>query len=153
MRVKFVPLTYQETLQHYPRYAREDIQCFLIVMDALNPCREPVGLYGLIDRGVDSRTGESLGEGFLTIFPAFRYRVLSQYFFTALFDHALSCGFTKVYTWTRLPSWQKLFQRFETLGIQRLEHPPMWDEESEVDNNAETMTTDPKVWFSKRKDG
>ncbi len=151
-----MPLTYQEILQHYPRYAREDIQCFLIVKNSPNRCREPVGLYGLIDRGVDSRTGENLGEGFLTIFPAFQFRVLSKHFFTALFDHALSMGFAKVYTWTRLKSWQKLFQRFETLGIERLDHLPGWDEESEdstKENSSQVPAMNAKVWFSKRKDG
>ena len=137
--MKFVPLTYQETRQHYPRYAREEIQCFLVVKDAPNSCSEPVGLYGLIDRGLDPLTGESLGEGFLTIFPAFQFRVLNKRFFKALFDHALSYGFAKVYTWTRLKSWQKLLQRFEGWGIERLENPPRWDNE------------EGKVWFVKQK--
>ena len=143
MRVDFVLLTYQESRQHYPRYAREDIQCFLIVKNAANPCSESVGLYGLIDRGLDPLTGENQGEGFLTIFPDFRYRVLKRHFFTALFDHALSCGFAKVYTWTRLKSWQKLFQRFESLGIQCLDMPPPWNRDGS------------KLWFVKqhRKDG
>ncbi len=156
----FIALTPEETRHHYPQYFREDITCFLIVkgkprgfqsvQNSSSHFQEsqktetiPVGLYGLIDRGVDSRTGESLGEGFLTIFPAFRYRVLSKCFFAALFDHALSCGFAKVYTWTRLKSWQKLFQRFESLGIQCLDMPPPWNRDGS------------KLWFVKqhRKDG
>lgn len=147
-----MPLTYQETRQHYPRYAREDIQCFLVVKDAPNSCSEPVGLYGLINRDCDPLTGEKQGEGFLTIFPAFRYRVLNKRFFKALFGHALNCGFAKVYTWTCLTSWQKLFERFEGWGIQRLEMPPSWDEDNEAGNSVERMKVGPKVWFSKRKD-
>ena len=158
----FIPLTLEETRQHYPRYAREDITCFLIVKEKTQktgknvPPKGAVGLYGLIDRGVDPLTGESLGEGFLTIFPAFQFRVLNKRFFAALFDHALSCGFAKVYTWTRLKSWQKLFQRFESLGIHRLDSPPPWDEESEDStqrNSVQVPAMNAKVWFSKRKDG
>ena len=143
MTLSFQRLSPEQTRQHYPRYAREDIECFLIVKDAPNSCSEPMGLYGLIDRGVDKMTGERHGEGFLTIFPAFQFRVLNQRFFVALFDHALSCGFAKVYTWTRLKSWQKLFQRFESLGVQRLDTPPPWDGDGS------------KLWFVKqhRKDG
>ncbi len=51
----------------------------------------------------------------------------------------LYMGFAKLYTWTRLKSWQTLFQRFETLGIQRLESLPYWDNE------------EGKVWFVKQK--
>lgn len=140
MTLSFQRLSSEQTRQHYPRYHREDITCFLIVKDALNPCSGPVGLYGLIDRGCDPLTGETQGEGFLTIFPAFRYRVLNKHFFQALFDHALNCGFAKVYTWTCLKSWQKLFQRFEGWGIERLESPPRWDNE------------EGKVWFVKQQD-
>ncbi len=85
----FIALTPEETRQHYPHYSREDITCFLIVKDAPNQISEPVGLYGLIDRGLVPLTGEKQGEGFLTIFPAFQFRVLSKRFFESLFDHAL----------------------------------------------------------------
>jgi hypothetical protein len=133
MTIRFIPLTKEETLKDYPRYFREDVRCFLILKD-----ETPVGLYGLIDRGVDE-VNIHQGEGFLTIFPAFRFRVMSRDFLQGLFDHAFTSGFQKVYTWTRLSSWQKLFGRFKSLGIHRLEMSPPWD-------------TDPtKVWFVKEK--
>lgn len=151
----FIALTLEEIRQHYPRYAREDIQCFLVVKDAPNSCSEPVGLYGLIDRGGDTMSGARQGEGFLTIFPAFQFRVLNKRFFAALFDHALNMGFAKVYTWTRLKSWQKLFQRFEGWGIERLESPPPWDEErgenGKADCRAQVPSMNAKVWFVKQK--
>jgi hypothetical protein len=134
MTIRFIPLTKEETLQDYPQYVREDIACFLILKD-----NQPGGLYGLIDRGVDQETGSRLGEGFLTIFPAFRFQVIGKEFLRCLFDHPFQYGFQKVYTWTRLSSWQKLFGRFKSLGIHRLEMSPPWD-------------TDPtKGWFVKEK--
>jgi len=135
MTTRFISLTQEETRKNYPRYFREDIACFEILKDQI-----PVGLYGLIDRGIDPITKAHQAEAFLTIFPAFRYRTLSKGFFLKLFDHAFDSGFDKVYTWTRLPSWQKVLGRFEPLGIQRLDRPPLWD-------------LDPgKVWFVKGKD-
>ena len=129
---RFIPLSPEETLKDYPGYFREDITCFLILKD-----NQPVGLYGLIDRGIDPETGERLGEGFLTLFPTFRFRVLSKPFFKALFDHAITTGFQKVYTWTRWKSWATVLQRFASLGIKHLQSPPPWD-------------TDPtKSWFVK----
>jgi len=137
MTLRFIPLTQEETRKWHPQYVRDDITCFEILKNQI-----PVGLYGLIDRGVEkSQSGnDRIGEAFLTIFPAFRYRTLSKGFFLKLFDHAFDSGFDKVYTWTRLPSWQKVFERFEPLGIERLNRPPLWD-------------LDPgKVWFVKEKD-
>ena len=130
----FEELTAEETRNLYPSYSRRDITCFSIIKDGF--C---VGLYGLIDRGFDKNTGRHIGEGFLTIFPDFRYRILGKGFFLALFDHAFSSGFEIVYTWTRLTSWKKLLERFEPLGIHQLETPPSWD-------------SDPsKVWFVKEQ--
>ena len=139
MTTRFIPLTPEETLKHYPRYFREDITCFQILKDQI-----PVGLYGLIDRGIDPLTQARQAEAFLTIFPAFRYRTLSKGFFLKLFDHAFDSGFDVVYTWTKLPSWQKVFERFTSLGIHHLETPPPW--------NLNPSDQDPtKVWFVKEK--
>lgn len=136
MTTRFIPLTPEETRKHYPRYFREDITCFRILKD-----QTPVGLYGLIDHGIDPLTKARQGEGFLTIFPAFRHRTLSKGFFLKLFDHAFDSGFEVVYTWTRLLSWQKVLRRFEPLGIHRMETPPSWD-----------LDLDPtKVWFVKEE--
>ena len=130
----FEDLTAEETRNLYPSYSRRDITCFSIIKDGF--C---VGLYGLIDRGIDPNTGGRLGEGFLTVFPAFRFQILNKTFLQSLFDHALATGFQKVYTWTRLSSWKKLLERFEPLGIHQLDIPPPWD-------------SDPsKVWFVKEK--
>jgi hypothetical protein len=131
MTIRFIPLTKEETLKDYPRYFREDVRCFLILKD-----ETPVGLYGLIDRGVDE-VNIHQGEGFLTIFPAFRFRVMSRDFLQGLFDHAFTSGFQKVYTWTRLKSWATVLHRFTALGITCLQTPPPWD-------------SDPsKIWFVK----
>jgi len=133
MTTHFIPLTREETRKKHPQYVRDDSTCFEILKN-----HTPVGLYGLIDHGIDPLTKVRQGEGFLTIFPAFRYRILSKGFFLKLFDHALESGFEVVYTWTRLPSWQKLLGRFRSLGIHRLDEPPPWD-------------SDPtKVWFVKQ---
>ena len=130
----FEDLTAEETRNLYPSYSRRDITCFSIIKDGY--C---VGLYGLIDRGFDKSTGRHIGEGFLNIFPDFRFQILNKTFLQSLFDHALSTGFQKVYTWTRLSSWKKLLERFEPLGIHQLDIPPPWD-------------SDPsKVWFVKEK--
>ena len=142
MTLNFIPLSANETLKNYPQYFREDITCFLILKDQPHDSGKLVGLYGLIDRGVEkSQSGnDRIGEAFLTIVPAFRYRTLSKGFFLGLFDHAFDSGLDKIYTWTKLTSWQKLFERFEPLGIERLNRPPFWD-------------LDPgKVWFVKEKD-
>ena len=134
MTVRFIPLAQEETRKWHPQYVRDDITCFEILKNQI-----PVGLYGLIDHGIDPLTKAHQGEGFLTIFPAFRYRTLSKGFFLALFDHAFDSGFGKVYTWTRLSSWQKVLGRFTSLGIHRLETPPLWD-----------LDLDPtKIWFVK----
>jgi len=139
MSIRFIPLSPQQTLKHYPQYSRRDITCFSIIKDGY--C---VGLYGLIDRGFDKNTGRHIGEGFLTIFPDFRYRILGKGFFLALFDHAFSSGFEVVYTWTRLTSWKKLLERFEPLGIHQLDTPPPWD--------LDPPDADPKkVWFVKEQ--
>ena len=135
MTLHFIPLSANETLKDYPQYFREDSTCFQILKNQTS-----IGLYGLIDRGIDPIAKVPQAEAFLTIFPAFRYRTLSKGFFLNLFDHAFDSGFDKVYTWTRLPSWQKLFERFEPLGIERLNRPPLWDLDSG------------KVWFVKEKD-
>ena len=135
---RFIPLSPEETLKDYPGYFREDITCFLILKE--NQLVDlPVGLYGLIDRGVDPETGDRLGEGFLTVFPKFRFRVLNKTFFKALFDHAITTGFQKVYTWTRWKSWATVLQRFASLGIKHLESPPPWDSDQT------------KVWFVKEQ--
>jgi len=137
---RFIPLIANETLKDYPQYFREDSTCFLILKDQTHDSGKLVGLYGLIDRGIDPIAKVPQAEAFLTIFPVFRYQTLSKGFFFNLFDHAFDSGFDKVYTWTKLASWQKLFERFEPLGIQRLDRPPLWD-------------LDPgKVWFVKEKD-
>ena len=131
----FEELTAEETRNLYPSYSRRDIVCFSIIKDGF--C---VGLYGLIDRGIDPKTGGRLGEGFLTVFPNFRFQILNKTFLQSLFDHALATGFQKVYTWTRLPSWQRVLKRFESCGIHHLETPPAWD-------------SDPsKVWFVKEQE-
>ncbi len=141
----FHPLTPEETFRLFPQYFREACPCFLILKETVSLGQEestdwdPVGLYGLIDRGVDPETGDHLGEGFLTVFPKFRFRVLNKTFFKALFDHAFTTGFQKVYTWTRWKSWATVLQRFASLGITHLESPPPWD-------------TDPtKSWFVKEQ--
>ena len=141
----FQQLTPEETLQQYPSYFRQDITCFLILKERLSLGQEestdwdPVGLYGLIDRGLDSKTGSRLGEGFLTVFPKFRFRVLNKTFLQSLFDHAFTSGFQTVYTWTHLPSWQKVLRRFEHGGIHLLKTSPPWD-------------SDPtKMWFVKEQ--
>ena len=132
--LSFEELTEEEARNLYPSYCRRDITCFSMIKDGF--C---VGLYGLIDRGIDPKTGGRLGEGFLTIFPDFRFQILNKTFLQSLFDHALATGFQKVYTWTRLPSWQKVLRRFERWGIHHLETPPAWD-------------SDPsKVWFVKER--
>jgi hypothetical protein len=77
------------------------------------------------------------GEAFLTIFPAFRYQLFSKRFFLALFDHAFTSGFDKVYTWTRWKSWATVLHRFTALGITPLQTPPPWDDDPT------------KVWFVK----
>ena len=134
MTHRFIPLSPEEILKDYPGYFREDITCFLILKD-----NQPVGLYGLIDRGIDPETGERLGEGFLTLFPAFRFRVLSKPFLKALFDHAFTTGFQKVYTWTRWKSWATVLQRFASLGIKHLQSLPSWDSDQT------------KMWFVKEQ--
>ena len=145
MTIRFAPLTREETLQQYPSYFREDITCFLILKESLSLGHEasrdwdPVGLYGLIDRGVDPKTGERLGEGFLTVFPKFRFQILNKTFLQSLFDHAFTSGFQTVYTWTRLPSWQKVLQRFEREGIHLLKTSPPWDSDQT------------KIWFVKEQ--
>jgi len=150
---RFIPLSANETLKDYPQYFREDITCFLILKDQPHDSGKLVGLYGLIDRGVEkSQSGnDRIGEAFLTIFPAFRYRTLSKGFFLNLFDHAFDSGFDKVYTWTRLPSWQKVLGRFEVLGIHRLETSPPWDlHPPDLDPpNLDSPDSGPKVWFVK----
>jgi hypothetical protein len=134
MTLVFQRLTGEETHTLYPAYYRRDITCFSIIKE-----RTCVGLYGLIDRGVDPKTGERLGEGFLTVFPKFRFQILNKTFLQSLFDHAFTSGFQKVYTWTRLPSWQKVLQRFERGGIHLLKTSPPWD-------------SDPtKMWFVKEQ--
>ena len=145
----FEELTAEEIQNLYPSYSRRDITCFSIVKDGF--C---VGLYGLIDRGFDKNTGRHMGEGFLTIFPDFRCRILGKGFFLALFDHAFTSGFDKVYTWTRLTSWKKLLERFEPLGIHRLETPPSWslDPQSLDPQSLDSSDRDStKVWFMKQK--
>lgn len=132
MTIRFQKLSPEYVRQNHPRYYGEDITCFLILKDDT-----PAGLYGLIDRGVDPTTKEREAEAFLTIFPAFRFRVLGKSFFLNLFDHAFTSGFQNVYTWTYLTSWKNLFQRFESLGIHRLKTPPSWDPDSS------------KFWFVK----
>ena len=134
MTIRFIPLTPEETRKWHPQYVRDDITCFEILKNQTS-----VGLYGLIDRGIDQITKAYQAEAFLTIFPAFRYRTLSKGFFLGLFDHAFDSGFEAVYTWTRLSSWQKVLGRFTNLGIHRLETPPPWDPE---------LT---KIWFAKEK--
>jgi len=132
--LSFEELTAEETRNLYPSYCRRDITCSSIIKDG--GC---VGLYGLIDLGIDPKTGGRLGEGFLTVFPNFRFQILNKTFLQSLFDHALATGFQKVYTWTRLTSWKKLLERFEPLGIHQLDIPPLWD-------------SDPsKVWFVKEQ--
>ncbi len=142
MTIQFQRMNPDYIRQNHPRYYREDITCFLILKDS--PLEGPVdvGLYGLINRGIDPLTQTRQAEAFLTIFPAFRYQVLGKGFFLGLFDHAFKSGFDKVYTWTRLTSWQKLLDRFEPLGIHRLQTPPSWSLDSSDCNPT-------KVWFSK----
>ena len=130
----FEELTAEETRNLYPTYSRRDITCFSIIKDGY--C---VGLYGLIDRGFDKNTGRHIGEGFLNIFPDFRFQILNKTFLQSLFDHALATGFQKVYTWTRLPSWQKVLQRFERWNIHLLETSPPWDSDQT------------KMWFVKEQ--
>jgi hypothetical protein len=137
MAIRFQKLSPAEITKNHPSYYREDIVCFLILKGGT-----PAGLYGLIDRGVEPVTKARQAEAFLTIFPAFRHRILGKSFFLNLFDHAFSSGFQKIYTWTRLTSWQKLLDRFEPLGIQRLDVPPPWD--SDPRDAGRT-----KVWFAK----
>ena len=134
MTLLFQRLTGEETHTLYPAYYRRDITCFSIIKESA--C---VGLYGLIDRGVHPDTGNRLGEGFLTVFPKFRFQILNKTFLHSLFDHAFTSGFQTVYTWTRLPSWQKVLQRFEREGIHLLKTSPPWD-------------SDPtKIWFVKEQ--
>jgi len=151
MTLRFIPLSANETLKDYPQYFREDITCFLILKDQPHDSGKLVGLYGLIDRGIDPIAKVPQAEAFLTIFPEFRYRTLSKGFFFKLFDHAFDSGFDKVYTWTRLPSWQKVLGRFEVLGIHRLETSPPWDlDPPDLDPpNLDSPESDPKVWFVK----
>ena len=138
----FIPLSPEETLKDYPGYFREDITCFLILKENQlvdQPVGLPVGLYGLIDRGIDPETGDRLGVGFLTVFTKFRFRVLNKTFLQSLFDHAFTTGFQKVYTWTRWKSWATVLQRFASLGIKHLQSPPPWDSDQT------------KVWFVKEQ--
>ena len=147
--LSFDPLTLEETRNLYPSYYRRDITCFSIIKDG--GC---VGLYGIIDRGIDPNTGGRLGEGFLTVFPDFRFQILNKTFLQSLFDHALATGFQRVYTWTRLSSWQRVLKRFESCGIHRLETPPPWDLDPPklVPPNLDSPDSAPrKVWFVKEQ--
>lgn len=137
--VSFKPLSPEETLKQYPAYYRDDITCFLVVKD-----QEAVGLYGLIDHGLDQQTGKRLGEGFLTIFPDFRFRVIGKAFLQKLIAHPFEQWFDTVYTWTRWPSWSQVFDRLGSLGIRRLDSPPPWD------NDASDKSPS-KIWFVKEK--
>jgi hypothetical protein len=142
MTITFQKLSPESVRKNYLPYYRDDITCFLILKDQIPAGAAPAGLYGLIDRGIDPVTRVRQAEAFLTIFPAFRYRVLGKGFFLSLFDHALKSGFDAVYTWTRLSSWQKLLDRFEPLGIHRLDVPPSW--------SLDSLDPAPmKVWFAK----
>lgn len=139
MTIQFQRMNPEYIRQNHPRYYRDDITCFLILKDF--PLEDPVGvgLYGLIDHGIDPPTRGRQAEAFLTLFPAFRYQVLGKGFFLSLFDHAFKSGFEVVYTWTRLTSWKKVFQRFQSVGIHQLSYPPFWDND---------LT---KVWFAKEQ--
>ena len=155
MTIIFQKLSPEEVRNNYSRYYGPNITCFLILKDS--PLEDPVGvgLYGLIDRGLDPLTKGRQAEAFLTIFPDFRFRVLGKSFFLGLFDHAFASGFDRVYTWTRLTSWQKLLNRFEPLGIHRLETPPSWSLDSSDLNpqGLDSSDDDPtKVWFMKQKE-
>ncbi|RZI46638.1 hypothetical protein [Candidatus Finniella inopinata] len=144
MTITFQNLSPEDVCTNHPRYYRTDITCFLILKDQISARASPAGLYGLIDRGIDPVTNVREAEAFLTIFPAFRHQILGKGFFLGLFDHAFKSGFEKVYTWTRLTSWQKLLDRFEPLSIHRLETPPAWSlDSSDIDPT--------KVWFLKQK--
>ena len=138
-QLSFDQLTLEETRNLYPSYSRRDITCFSILQENAPEPPICVGIYGLIERGLNKKTGGRIGEGFLTIFPDFRFQTLNKTFLKSLFDHAFTIGFQKVYTWTRLQSWQHVLNRFERWGIRQLDAPPPWD-------------SDPtKIWFAKEK--
>ena len=155
MTITFQKLSPESVRKNYLPYYRDDITCFLILKDQTPAGADPAGLYGLIDRGMDPLTKERQAEAFLTIFPDFRHRVLGKGFFLSLVDHAFASGFEKVYTWTRLTSWKKLLDRFEPLGIHRLETPPSWSlnpqglDPKSLDSSDDDPT---KVWFMKQKE-
>lgn len=142
--VSFKKLSPEETLKQYPAYYRDDITCFLIVKDQTHGEAIPVGLYGLIDHGLDQKTGNRIGEGFLTIFPDFRFRVIGKAFLQKLIAHPFEQGFEVVYTWTRLRSWAQVFDRLASLGVHRLDTDPPWDN----DGSEHDQT---KIWFVKEK--
>ena len=116
MTIRFQKLSPEEITKNHPSYYRDDIACFLILKEGTPAGAAPAGLYGLIDRGLEPVTKARQAEAFLTIFPAFRHRILGKSFFLSLFDHAFSSGFQKVYTWTRLTSWKKLLGCQVTVG-------------------------------------